>query len=102
MYKKVLLVFLIAVKTTFAFGQWQNLNLNQNVLSTYEIGDRIFAGTSSGIYYRLENDPNWILASGISTKATSFTSSGTTLYVSSYEKLYNSHKFIILKFDKYK
>lgn len=90
MYKKVLLVFLIAFKTLLAFGQWQNLNLNQNVLSTYEIGNRIFAGTSSGIYYRLENDPDWILASGISTKATSFTSSGTTLYVSSYEKLYKS------------
>ena len=90
MYKKLLIVLLIATKTHFAFGQWQNLNLNQNILSTYKVGNRIFAGTLIGVYYKLESATNWTLATGISTKATSFTSSGATIYASSYEKIYKS------------
>lgn len=90
MYKKLLIVLLIATKTHFAFGQWQNLNLNQNILSTYKVGNRIFAGTLTGVYYKLESATNWTLATGISTKATSFTSSGATIYASSYEKIYKS------------
>jgi hypothetical protein len=90
MNKKILMIFLIAINTDFVFGQWQNLNLDQDILSTFKVGNRIFAGTTSGVYYRLENLPDWTLASGISTKATKFISVDNTLYVSSYEKIYKS------------
>ncbi|HAT92611.1 MAG TPA: hypothetical protein DCS36_09495, partial [Sphingobacterium sp.] len=71
-----------------AFGQWQNLNLNQNVLSTFKAGDIEIAGTSTGIFYKNQNAATWTQASGITNKAISFDSYNNTIYASIYENLY--------------
>lgn len=90
MKRKLLLSILIGFKLNFAFSQWQNLNLNQDILSTYKVGNTILAGTATGVYYKLETSTNWNLSAGISTKALSFTSDNNILYVSSTGKIYKS------------
>lgn len=90
MNKKNLIVILIAINLNFTFGQWQNLKLKQPTLAAFKVANRIFAGTLNGIYYKLESDTAWTLATGISTKATNFTAANNVLYVSSYEKIYKS------------
>ncbi|AZA80767.1 hypothetical protein C1637_11910 [Chryseobacterium lactis] len=87
--KKLSFVFLF-LNFCLVFSQWQNLNLNQNVLSAFKKGDVEIAGTATGIFYKNQNASNWIQASGIANKAISFTSYNNIIYTSSYEKLYTS------------
>ncbi|MGG7468235.1 T9SS type A sorting domain-containing protein [Chryseobacterium arthrosphaerae] len=90
MDKKKLSCIFLFVNFCMAFGQWQNLNLNQNVLSTFKAGDIEIAGTSTGIFYKNQNAATWTQASGITNKAISFDSYNNTIYASSYENLYKS------------
>lgn len=84
------LFFLLLTYSLLINAQWQNLNLNQNILSSHRVGDVEFAGTSTGVYYKNASSTNWTQSSGISSKALSFTYHNNILYTSSYERLYKS------------
>lgn len=88
--KKNLSILLIGLSLNLTYAQWQDLNLNQNALSTINVNGIEIVGTENGIYYKSENSNNWTYSSGISSKSKSFFYDNSVLYTSSYEKLYKS------------
>lgn len=92
MKKNILLAVSLLLSFQFQVSaQWSQLpNLSKNVISLWQSNTFLLAGTDTGIYYTSNNGNTWNLASGIASTAKSFTEDGSKLFVSSYEKLYQS------------
>jgi len=90
MKKKLLLFLLFAVPCHSILAQWENLNLNQNVLSVFKSGITTFAGTEKGLYYKKDNEANWQQYTGFTTRVKSFIKENNTLYLSSYQRVFKS------------
>jgi photosystem II stability/assembly factor-like uncharacterized protein len=89
--RKILIIVFCTLLSGGLFAQWTNLNINQNVISTFKSENVVLAGTENGIYFNLEGETTWNQSTGIKTEAFCFSKYNNIIYVSSHDSIFKSN-----------